>query len=468
MSDPAELDLLTAARLIREGELSPVDHVEALLARIEHYDGALDCFLRLLADSAREEAAAAARAVASGEKLGPLHGVPFGLKDIIDVSGLPTTAHSRILADNVAEADATVAARLLAAGGILLGKMATHEFALGGPSFDLPWPPARNPWNRERYPGGSSSGCGAAVAAGFLPAAVGTDTGGSVRNPASACGIVGIKATYGRVSRHGVVPLSQSLDHVGPLTRTVADNAIMLQVMAGHDPADPASAKTPVPDFSSQLGQGVRGLRIGVLRHFHNHDMVAADDMIAAIEDALAVLADLGAEIVEVETEPLPDYATTNRIILLCEAYAIHRHWLQERPLDYGASFRERVLPGAFLSAGDYVDALRRRRQLAAGFDAVMRRCDAVIAASSMEVAFAIDDAEEVALKYPRQARTPFNVTGHPALALPIGFAADGLPFSMQIVGRYFDEAMVYRVAEAYQRATAWHQRRPALAVAPT
>ncbi|MDP6563714.1 MAG: amidase [Alphaproteobacteria bacterium] len=468
MADLSELDLVTAARLIRQGELSPVDYVEALLARIEQYDGALDSFLLLLADGARERAETAAAAVTAGETLGPLHGVPYGLKDIIDVAGLPTTAHSRLLADNVAAADATVAARLHLAGGILLGKMATHEFAIGGPSFDLPWPPARNPWNRERYPGGSSSGSGAAVAAGFLPAAVGSDTGGSVRNPASACGIVGIKATYGRVSRHGVVPLSQSLDHVGPMTRTVADNALLLGVMAGHDPADPASARAPVPDFSAGLGQGVQGLRIGVLRHFHTRDMVAADAMTRAIEDALAVLTELGAEIVEIETAPLQDYATTNRIILLCEAYAIHRQWLQTRPEDYGASFRERVLPGAFLSGGDYVDALRHRRQLAAGFDALMRDCDAAIAASSMEPAFVIDDAAEVALKYPRQARTPFNVTGHPALALPIGFDAEGLPLSMQIVGRYFDEAMVYRVAQAYEGATDWHLRRPPLAAAPT
>ncbi|MDP6691251.1 MAG: amidase [Alphaproteobacteria bacterium] len=458
------LSLTEAAALIKSGDLSAVSYTQGLLDHITAHDGQLDSFLRVLSESALEEAAAADRAVKAGETLGPLHGVPFGLKDIVDVAGLPTTAHSQVLAQQPPKTgDAAVTKRLRGAGGVLLGKTATHEFALGGPSFDLPWPPARNPWNRERYPGGSSSGSGAAVAAGFVPMAIGTDTGGSVRNPATACGIVGLKPTYGRVSRRGVAPLSYSLDHVGPMTRTVADNALMLNVLAGHDPDDPASADVPVADYTAQLEAGVKGLRLGVIRHFHNRDMIAAPEMAEALEEALRVLQGLGAEVVEIETAPLTQYATCNRVILLSEAYAIHRRWLAERPGDYGELFLGRVLPGAFLTGGDYVDALRLRRKMTTDFNRSIKDLDAVIAVSSMDAAFAIEDPDENALKYPRQARTPFNLTGNPALAMPNGFDGDGMPLAMQIIGKNFDEAMIYRIAAAYEGATEWHQRRPPL-----
>ena len=462
--DLAFLSLVEVAARIRTGDLSPVTYTQCLLDRIGAHDQQFDSFLRVLGESVLREAEAAERAVLAGETLGPLHGVPFGLKDIIDAAGLPTTAHSQILAQQPPKTDdAAVTKRLRAAGGILLGKMATHEFALGGPSFDLPWPPARNPWNRERFPGGSSSGSGVAVAAGFLPMALGTDTGGSVRNPATACGIVGMKATYGRVSRQGVVPLSYSLDHVGPMTRTVADNALMLNVLAGHDPTDPASADVPVADYASQLNHGVKGLRIGILRHFHNRDMIADPVVATAIDEAVRVLQELGAEMVEIETEPLETYSTCNRVILVSEAYAMHRNWLAERPNEYSASFLERVLPGAFLTADDYVDALRLRRKLTVGFNQTIRELDGVIVASSMDPPFVIDDAAEVALKYSRQARAPFNLTGNPALSLPIGFDGDGLPLAMQIVAGNFQEAMIYRIAATYEAATIWHGRRPQL-----
>jgi aspartyl-tRNA(Asn)/glutamyl-tRNA(Gln) amidotransferase subunit A len=272
-----------------------------------------------------------------------------------------------------------------------------------------------------------------------------------------------MKATYGRVSRRGVAPLSYSLDHVGPMTRTVADNALMLNVLAGYDPQDPGSADVEVPDFAAQLDAGVEGLKIGVIRHFHNRDMIAGEEMEAALEAALVVLQDLGAEVVEVETEPLGIFHTANRIILLSEAYAIHRHWLLERPEDYSASFLERVLPGAFLSGADYVDALRLRRKLTAGFNQTIKDLDGVIVISAMDAAFAIDDPDEIAKKYPRQARIPFNLTGNPALALPTGFDSDGMPLAMQIVGRQFDEVSIYRIAAAYEGATQWHLKRPPL-----
>ena len=257
-----------AAGQIKARKLSPVEYTQALIARVEKHDGALNAFLRFTPDLALRDAREAEAQIVRGEYKSPLHGVPYGLKDIIDYSGLPTTAHSKILQDNIVAIDAVVAAKLKAAGGVFMGKLSTHEFATGGPSFDLPWPPARNPWNRNHFCGGSSSGSGAATAAGFLPAALGTDTGGSVRNPASMCGVVALKPSYGLVSRRGVVPLSFSLDHVGPLTRTVMDNAILLNLIAGHDAADPGSAERPATDYTRGLMDGVKGLRIGLLRHF--------------------------------------------------------------------------------------------------------------------------------------------------------------------------------------------------------
>jgi aspartyl-tRNA(Asn)/glutamyl-tRNA(Gln) amidotransferase subunit A len=464
MTDLAWLTLADAARAIRDRRLSPVDYVSALFARVRAHDAALNVFIRTTEDAAMAEAKRAEAEIAGGHWRGPMHGVPYALKDIVDAEGLPTTAHSKILADNVARADATVTRRLREAGGVLMGKVATHEFAIGGPSFDLPWPPARNPWNRDHHPGGSSSGSGAGLAAGFFPAAIGTDTGGSVRNPASCNGIVGMKATYGRVSRAGVVPLSFSLDHVGPMTRTVEDNAIMLQAIAGHDPADPASARAPVANYTARLRDGVKGLRIGVIRRFYARDMEAHPEMVRAIEDALAVLKELGAEIREIDVGPLQEYATVNRIILMSEAYAVHEQWLQERPQDYGALARERLLAGAFYRAVDYVQALRRRAVLVRRLNDALRDLDVAVTASSMEPACRIDDAAEFERTYPRQARAPFNLTGNPALALPIGFSAAGLPLAMQIVGKPFDEATVYRVGFAYEQATEWTRRRPTLA----
>ena len=351
MSADCYLSALEVARLVGERALSPVEYVEMLLARIDEHDPRLDTVLQIDREAVLGSARRAEQAVMDGASLGPLHGVPFGLKDIIDAKGLRTTGHSKILADNVAGHDACATAKIQSAGGLMIGKLATHEFALGGPSFDLPWPPARNPWNRDMWPGGSSSGSAAAVAAGFMPLALGTDTGGSVRNPATQCGLVGMMATYGRVSRRGVFPLSFSLDHVGPLTRTVAENAVLLGVISGHDPADPGSAAAPVPDFTSGFGQGIGGVRVGVIRHFFESDMRAHSDVVAGIDAALAVLSDLGAHVEEVRTEPLEAFTDCNRTILLSEGYAVHETWLRSRPEDYGSLARERFLPGAFLRA---------------------------------------------------------------------------------------------------------------------
>ncbi|MBL6597751.1 MAG: amidase [Alphaproteobacteria bacterium] len=465
MSEMYWLEAGEAARLIAAKKLSPVELTKALLARIEKYDGGLNAFLTLRPEQSLADAKAAEDAVMRGDDLGPLHGVPYALKDIIDAEGWPTTAHSRLLADNVATADAPVTAKLRAAGGILMGKLSTHEFALGGPSFDLPWPPARNAWGRNYSPGGSSSGSGAAVAAGFVPIALGSDTGGSVRNPASMNGLLGMKATYGRVSRRGVVPLSFSLDHVGPLTRTTADNALALSVIAGHDPQDPGSAEQLVSDMGGQLGRGVKGLKIGVIRHFYTKDLIADPETTAAIEAAIKVLEGLGAEIREIETRPLAQYAACNRVILLSEACAIHEKWITERTEDYGALLLGRLLPGMAYSGVDYVQATRTRARYAAEFNEHFNSLDAVVTVNNMEPAFLIEDFEAGEKHYPRQARTPFNVTGNPAVAVPTGFSSSGLPLSMQIVTGQFDEAMGYRIAAAYEAETGWTGKHPDLDV---
>jgi len=463
MSDLAFLTVAEAAELLRAKKLSPVEYASALIKRIEQHDGRLNTFLRFAPELALQDAQRAEADIMRGDWRGPFHGMPYGLKDIIDYAGLPTTAHSKILENNVAQADAVVTQRLRAAGGVFMGKMSTHEFATGGPSFDLPWPPARNPWNRDHFCGGSSSGSGAATAAGFLPAALGSDTGGSVRNPATLCGIVGMKATYGLVSRRGVVPLAFSLDHVGPLTRTVRDNALMLDLIAGHDPLDPASANTAAGGYTAELGRGVKGLRIGVIRHFYTRDMEGDPEMVAGIEAAVKLLASLGAQVREIETAPLAQYNACNRTILSSEAYAIHEKWLRERPQDYAALTRSRILSGAFVRAADYINATRVRARLAKTFHAIFDGIDVAITVSSHDPACRIDDAEAIDRTYGRQARAPFNVTGSPALSVPVGFSRAGLPLGMQVIGRPFSEALVHRVGHAYEQATQWGNQHPVL-----
>ena len=461
MSEPHWLTASEASRAFAARQLSPVELLTALLGRIDALDPKLHAFIHLDADAAMEAARTATKEIAAGRIRGPLHGVPVGVKDIIDVAGLPTTGHSKILLGNIAKADAVVIQKLRQAGAIILGKLATHEFAIGGPSFDLPFPPARNPWNPDHHPGGSSSGSGAGVCAGLFPVALGTDTGGSVRNPASVCGIVGLKPTYGLVSRRGVFPLSYTLDHIGPLTRTVADTALMLDAIAGYDPDDPGSAPTQSRHFGRLLDRGVRDLRIGFVRHFHETDTPAHPEVTAALEDVARVLQAEGAEVRTVTLPALTEFAGINRVILCSEAWSIHAPWLRERPGDYGQLARRRLLPGAFMTAGDYVGAQRRRLQLIAAVEDVLRDVDVLLCASSMDPASRLDDPAETSRTYPRQARTPFNVTGHPALAMMAGLASNGLPVSVQFAGRYFDDATVLRVAAAYERATPWHKKRP-------
>jgi aspartyl-tRNA(Asn)/glutamyl-tRNA(Gln) amidotransferase subunit A len=461
VSDLHWLTAADAAQAIAARKLSPVELMTALLERIARLDPKLNVFIRLDREAAMDAARTAEAEVASGRLRGPLHGVPVGIKDIIDVAGLPTTCHSKILVDNIAAADAVCVSRLRGAGAIVMGKLSTHEFAIGGPSFDLPWPPARNPWNTDHHPGGSSSGSGSGIAAGLFPLALGSDTGGSVRNPASACGIVGLKPTYGLVSRRGVFPLSFTLDHVGTLTRTVADNALMLEIIAGHDPLDPGSAAAPAGHYAAGLQRGVRGLRIGFIRHFHETDTPADPEVTAGLEHVARTLQAAGAEVRDIRLPALGEFGAVNRIILQSEAWAIHGPWLRERPGDYGRLARRRLLPGAFIGAGDYVHAGRRRLEMIAAVEESLRGVDVLLCASAMDPPSRIEDAAETERTYPRQARTPFNVTGHPALAMMAGVSRGGLPLSVQFVGRYFAEATLFQVARAWEHAAGTDEKHP-------
>jgi len=391
-----------------------------------------------------------------------MHGIPYGLKDIVETAGIPTTGHSKLRQDHVPKKDAEIVRRLKEGGGVLLGKLATWEFANGGPSFDLPWPPARNPWDRDRLPGGSSSGPGAAVAAGFMPAAIGTDTGGSVRGPAAFCGIAGLKPTYGRVSRRGVFPNTFTMDHCGPMTRSAEDVALMLQVIAGFDPADPSTEDRPVPDYRAALDGGVKGLRLGLVEGWHEGGG-AHPDLGPAIIEAVGVLETLGASVETVKLSSLRDYTDCKTTISLVELYTIHEPDLRTRPQDFGRILRNHILSGALIRADEYQAALRWRTALAREQAAVMKRVDALITASARTIADRADPNRHSHGIGPSITQ-PFSISGVPALAIPCGFSrAEGMPLSLQIAAGPFQEPTVLRIAHAYQQATDWHRRHPDL-----
>src|SRR3990170_4129882 len=312
-----------AADLIRARKLSPVELAQAHLKRIAELDPQLNAYVTVTADPALEQARRAEQEIAKGNYRGPLHGIPFGLKDIYNTRGILTTAGSRVCSGNVPDEDATTVRKLYAAGAVLLGKHATHEFAHGGPSFDLPWPPARNPWHLEHFTGGSSSGSGAALAAGLVPASLGSDTGGSIRGPASFCGIVGLMPTSGLVSRAGVIPNSFTFDHCGPMTRTVEDCAILLQAIAGYDPRDAGSIAREIPDYRGALTGDIKGLRVGALRHYWEEDMPAHPDLARAMDAAIEVFKKLGARIEDCRAQPLRDSFDTKVVIAESEIYSI-------------------------------------------------------------------------------------------------------------------------------------------------
>jgi aspartyl-tRNA(Asn)/glutamyl-tRNA(Gln) amidotransferase subunit A len=461
--DPAFLTIAELGRLYDRRELSPVEVTQALLDRIAAHDGKLHSFIRVTGDVALAEAATAERELQAGRRRGPLHGIPYALKDIVETAGIPTTGHSKLTQGHIPAADAHLVTLLKAGGAVLVGKLATWEFALGGPSWDLPWPPARNPWNTDYLPGGSSSGAGAAVAAGFVPGAIGTDTGGSIRGPAAVCGIAGLKPTYGRVSRRGVFPNTFTMDHCGPLTRSAEDIALVLQVIAGFDPDDPGSEDIPVPDYGAALTGAVEGLRLGLVERWHEE--ASHPDVAPAIAAAVEVLRGLGAVVEPVGLSSLRDYTDCKTTISIAELYAIHEHDLKTRPQDFGRILRNRVLPGALIRAEDYVQALRWRAVLAREQAAALRRFDALLTAGALNVAEPADPNQPDRLVSSPSITMPFSVGGLPAIAIPCGFSRqEGLPLSLQIAARPMQEATVLRIAHAYQQATDWHRRHPVLA----
>ncbi|MGW2671418.1 amidase [Streptomyces sp. NPDC001272] len=450
---PYELSLAAAADAIRARRLSPVELVDAVLDRIEEVEPDLGAYVTVTAEQARRAAAEAAHEVAHGRHRGPLHGVPMGLKDLIDVEGTATTASSRVRAGHRATADSTVAARLSAAGAILLGKTHTHEFAFG-----LTTPQTRNAWDRGRVAGGSSGGSAVAVASGTATFALGTDTGGSIRVPAALNGVVGLKPTYGLVPRHGVTSLSWSLDHVGPITRTVEDAALVLTALAGHDPRDPASLSVPAADYRPPAGTDLAGLRVGLPRtYYFDH----VDPQVeAAVRHAVAHLEALGARVVEVDI-PMTRYVqATQWGLMVPEAGAYHAGSLRMVPDRYQEDVRVLLEASELMSAGDYLRAQRSRTLMRAEWARMLEEVDVIAApsvpmpavgAGEATVTWPDGTAESVSDAYVRLC-APANITGVPALTVPVGHDVTGLPIGMQLLGRPLGEPALLRVGHAYER----------------
>jgi len=459
------------SRMILTKEVSPVEVVRAFLERVTALDGKLKAFITVCADAALEAARAAEAELVAGRPAGPLHGVPYGPKDLYNTRGVRTTGGSKILADFVPTDDATVVSRLRAAGAIVLGKLNMHEFAYGPEGLNAHYGDAMNPWDARahRIAGGSSSGSGVAVAAALVPAALGSDTGGSIRIPAALCGISGVKPTYGRVSRAGVLPLAWSMDHAGPMARTVADCALMLGAMAGYDPADPTTSVLPVPDYLAALTGEVKGLRVGLLRaHFTD---VAAPEVRDAVVAAARTLERAGALVDEVNLAEVPRVSAASFAIVPTEALAYHAEWLRTRAADYQRDVRERLMIGAFVTGVQYVRGQQARQLLRQEVDAVLERRDVLLAPATPIPAPLLGEKETTLGDGTSDVRSalirftrPFNLSGHPVCSVACGFTTSGLPIGMQIVGRPFDEATVLRAADAYQRSTDWHTRHPVLA----
>src|SRR5215471_2192880 len=455
-----------ASRAIAAKKLSPVELTKACLDRVHKLEDRLHAFVLPTEERALAEAKAAEAAIMAGKPLSPLHGIPFGMKDIVDVKGLPTTCQSKILQDNIADSDATCMTKLAGAGMVLMGKTTTHEFADGGPSFDLPKPPARNPWNTDHFTAGSSSGTGAGVAAGMFLGGIGTDTGGSIRGPAALCGIAGIKPTYGLVSRAGVAPAAFSLDHIGPMAWTAEDCALLLQALAGHDPRDPASAQRPIPNYTAGLGSGIKGLKIGVIHHFHETDHKVSDGTQRGLTAAIATLRELGAEIREVQLSPLQDWLACGSLMSITERAAAYEEWARTRFGEFSERVRNRLMLGVLVSGVDYVQAVRRRRELRAELQSAMQGLDAVLTATQPAEAAKIDAVPKWDLFGPPNFTMPFNVAGYPAISVCAGFGEGGLPVAIQLAGKPFREPTLFRIADAFEKATTFRDRRPAILAA--
>jgi len=446
--------ILELAPLLRQKKISPVELTQECLARIEKQNPALNAFITVTADSALAAARAAEAEIARGDWRGPLHGIPLALKDLIDTAAVRTTAGSKRHKDRIPTEDAEVVRRLRQAGAVIVGKNNLHEFAYGGSSLVSYFGDVHNSRDPARIAGGSSGGSAAAVAAGLCLAAIGTDTAGSVREPASLCGCVGLKPTYGRVSSRGVIPLALSLDHVGPFATTVADAAIVLQAIAGYDAADITTPNVPVADYVSPLREGAKSLRVGVPRNFFYDDL--DPEVAAAVEQALAVITTLVADVKEVKLE-----VPTDRTLQMAEAYAYHKQNATETPELYQPETLRRILAGAEISATDYIERRRELEQARRTIGETFANIDLLVTPTTPIPAPAIADLKSnpenlrpAELKLLRNTR-PFNVWGLPAISVPCGFTKSGQPIGLQIAGPHWREGLVLRLAHAYQRATA-------------
>jgi aspartyl-tRNA(Asn)/glutamyl-tRNA(Gln) amidotransferase subunit A len=457
MSDLTSISELS--QRLRRREVSPFEITRAGLERIERLNPSLNAFITVMAESALSEARRAESEILRGEWRGPLHGVPVALKDLIDTAGVRTTAASALYKERVPSADAEVVRRLRQAGAVLVGKNNLHEFAYGGSSLVSHFGDVHNPWDLGRVAGGSSGGSVAAVAAGLAYAAIGTDTAGSIREPAALCGCVGLKPTYGRVSIRGVIPLSSSLDHVGPLAATVADAAIVLQAVAGYDAADITTADVPVADYSTALREGAKSMRVGVPREYFFDDLDS--EVASAMEHALREIQSFGAEIKEVHLD-----VPTDRTLQGAESYAYHAESVAKSPELYQSETVRRIRSGEKVSAAEYIQRRRELDEARRSIRAIFADADVLVTPTVPIPAPAIADLKAnpdalrpAELRLLRNTR-PFNVWGLPAISVPCGFTQSGLPIGLQIAGPHWREDLVLRVARAYEQATAWHKRR--------
>jgi aspartyl-tRNA(Asn)/glutamyl-tRNA(Gln) amidotransferase subunit A len=470
-SDLTYASIVELARQFRERKLSPVEFTRAALERCEKLEPRLNAFITLLPEAALQAARQAEDEISRGQYRGLLHGVPLGIKDLFWTRGVRTTAASRIMTDFVPDEDAAVVERLRAAGAVIFGKTNMVEFAYGPADYYQPeFGPTRNPWAADRFCGGSSTGSGVAVAAGILPGALGSDTAGSIRNPASFSGITGLKPTYGLISAHGAVPLAASLDHMGPLTRSAEDCAVMLQVLAGFDPRDPSSVNVEIPSYTEHIADGVRGLRLGLPKNF----FLEADiqpEVLAAVEAATAAFRELGAEIIPLELPNLAEDAGHIMAVMRAEASAYHRQNLEERPGDFVEDIRQKLLGGLNISAVDYIAALEACRRIRQTFNSALDRVDAILTPTRDTTAPRMAEDGKVLDQFPHMKAgratptIPFNAARIPAISVPCGFDENGLPIGLTISSRAFDDAMALRVAHAFQQATDWHTRHPVLSI---
>ena len=467
--DLTRLSLTEAAAMVRQGQVSPVELTEAALAQAEGLQPSINSFITLMAEQALTQARAQEASLARGETPGLIQGIPLGIKDNITVEGVRATVGTRVLADNVADEDAHVVTLCKQAGAIVLGKENLEEFAAGATSNNPHYGPVRNPWNLEHIPGGSSGGGGANVAAEVTSASLGTDLGGSVRLPGTFCGVVGLKQTYGRVSQRGLMVTSFNGDHIGPMTRTVADAALMLQAMAGYDPLDPSTVPVPVPDYSASLEAGVSGLRMGIPTN-HFFDMLDTE-VEASVRQAVAALEELGAQPVEVSL-PMMKYVGAVRIAAMADSVVTHEPYLETSRDDYGPNVLYRTLAGQFVLGRDYSKALKVQRLIKEEYARVFQQVDFLVSPTSPVPPPRIDadtmtlGGEEHRVRGPGSGMIshntyPGNATGLPAITVPCGFTASGLPIGLQLMGRPFEEALLFQAAHAYEQVSPTQGRRP-------